>query len=102
MMVNILEKRKKMAKTRKELIRFFENNWSRGHDPSLKEVVDGVEIDDVDVLKKALRRLRTRKVLHGYHDKNRQYRFCKYGKVASHANDIFMDERVLGHVALNQ
>ena len=101
-MVSILEKRKKMVQTCQELIRFFEKNWSNGHDPSLKEIVQKVEIDDIDVLKKALRRLRSRKVLYEYYDKNMQYRFCKYGKVASHANDTFMEERVLAYVALNQ
>ena len=73
-----LRKKKEISHLRKHLLKYLENFWKNGCNPSLKDLRHDLKIRNGEMLKKALRNMRTEKVLDGSYDEEGVYRIYPF------------------------
>ncbi len=79
----VIKKKKESGELKNYLIKYLEKFWVKGHNPSIKELRNDLNIKNVQLLKKTLRNLRVGKVLDGSYDEEGIYRIYPFKLLTS-------------------
>jgi len=77
------KKRKEGKRIQADLMKYLENLWKKGYNPSIKDLKDDLHTKNLQLLKRALRNMRVEKILDGSYDDKGIYRIYPFNSISS-------------------